>query len=172
MIEKFIFFMQGVCMPLSWVKGKRFVPQYATRIVKHRKGDAMLWVVLLEAELVTVLGILNQKNYHYILQHHAKPPDLRLLGQGFLPQQDNDPKNPSRPRKNHKTRQYAYKRGVGLKLKEKRKQPISATHLWKLQQQCWRGKTYRAIFKFPYKKNATMFVSAKGGCFDESKKFY
>ena len=43
-----------------------------------------------------VTGTLDQKGYHRILQRHAIPSGLRLVGQGFILQQDNDPKHTSK----------------------------------------------------------------------------
>ena len=47
-------------------------------------------------DLHRVTGTLNKKGYHSILQRHAIPSGLRLVGQGFIRQQDNDPKHTSR----------------------------------------------------------------------------
>ena len=47
-------------------------------------------------DLHRVTGTLNQKGDHSILQRHAIPSGLRLVGQGFILQQDNDPKHTSR----------------------------------------------------------------------------
>ena len=35
-------------------------------------------------DLHRVTGTLNQKGYHSILQRHAIPSGLRLVGQGFI----------------------------------------------------------------------------------------
>ena len=53
-------------------------------------------------DLHRVTGTLNQNGYHSILQHHAPiPSGLCLVGQGFILQQDNDPKNTSRRCQNY-----------------------------------------------------------------------
>ena len=39
---------------------------------------------------------LSQTGYHSILQHHVIPSGTRLVGQGFLFMQDNDPKHTSK----------------------------------------------------------------------------
>ena len=41
-------------------------------------------------------GTLNQHGCHSILQQHAIPACLRLVGPSFIFQQDNDPKHTSR----------------------------------------------------------------------------
>jgi len=43
-------------------------------------------------DLHRVTGTLNQKGYHSIVQCHAIPSGLRLVGQGFILQQDKRPK--------------------------------------------------------------------------------
>ncbi len=43
--------------------------------------------------LFKIQGTLNQRGCHSILQQHAIPSGLRLLGPSFVFQQDNDPKH-------------------------------------------------------------------------------
>ena len=47
-------------------------------------------------DLHKVKGRLNQTSYHSILQHHTIPSVMRLVGQGFVLVQDNDPKYTSK----------------------------------------------------------------------------
>ncbi|KAF7664507.1 hypothetical protein LDENG_00173340 [Lucifuga dentata] len=46
--------------------------------------------------LVQVKGIMKKENYHSILQRHMIPFGLRIIGQNFILQQDNDPKHSSK----------------------------------------------------------------------------
>jgi len=43
-------------------------------------------------DLFKIQGTLNQHGYHSILEQHAFPSGLRLVGPSFVFQQDNDPK--------------------------------------------------------------------------------
>ena len=55
-------------------------------------------------DLFKIEGILNQHGYHSILQRHAIPSGLRLVGPAFIFQQDNDPKHTSRLCKGYLTK--------------------------------------------------------------------
>ena len=43
--------------------------------------------------LARINGIMNAKKYRQILIHNAIPSGKRLIGNGFIFQQDNDPKH-------------------------------------------------------------------------------
>ena len=78
---------------------ERMVPQCVTPTVKHGGRSVMIWGSFAGSrvgDLHRVTGTSNQKGYHRILQHHAIPSGLCLVGQGFFLQQDNDPKHTSR----------------------------------------------------------------------------
>ena len=63
---------------------------------KHGGGSVMVWGSFAGSrvgDLYRVSGTLNQNGYHSILQHHAVPSGMRLVGQRFILQQDNDPKH-------------------------------------------------------------------------------
>ena len=55
-------------------------------------------------DLFKIEGTLNQHGYHSILQRHAIPSGLRLVGRSFIFQQDNDPKHTSRLCKGYLTK--------------------------------------------------------------------
>ena len=63
---------------------------------RRKRDDLGLFCWIQSRDLHRVTGTLNQKGYHSILQRHAIPSGLRLVGQGFIPQQDHDPKHTSR----------------------------------------------------------------------------
>ncbi|KAF7656371.1 hypothetical protein LDENG_00042170 [Lucifuga dentata] len=44
---------------------------------------------------------MKKENYHSILQRQAIPSGLRIIGQNFILQQDNDPKHSSKLRQNY-----------------------------------------------------------------------
>jgi transposase len=72
--------------------------------VKHGGGSIMMWGCFLGdrvGDLFKVNGIMKKEEYHSILQRHAVPSGLRLYGQGFVLQQDNDPKHTSKLCKNY-----------------------------------------------------------------------
>ena len=75
--------------------GEKMVLQYVTPTVKHG-GSMMIWGSFAGsrvADLHRVTDILNQKGHHSILQHHAIPSGLCLVGQGFIlrPKTSDDP---------------------------------------------------------------------------------
>ena len=44
-------------------------------------------------DFVKITSTINKNSYHSILVHHAVPSAIRNIGQGFIFQQDNDPKH-------------------------------------------------------------------------------
>ena len=78
---------------------ERFKKECILPTVKHGGGSVMVWGCFSHAgvgKLVKVNGILEQKQYHSILQRHAIPSGVSLIGRGFIFQQDNDPKHTSK----------------------------------------------------------------------------
>jgi hypothetical protein len=137
------------------------IPQCVTPTVTHGGGSVMAWGSFAGSrvgELHRVSGTLNQYGYHSILQCHAIPSGVRLVGQGFIPQQDNDPEHTSRLCHNYLRRK---EQDGSLQIMEwpaqspdldpiqlvwdelcrrmKVKQPTCTTHLWELRKQCWEG---------------------------------
>ena len=137
-----------------------------------------------------VTATLNLKGYDSILQCHAIPSGLHLVGQWFILQQDNDPKHTSRLCQNYLGRK---EQNGFLQIMEwpaqspdlnpielvwdvldrsvKAKQPTSATHLWELLQQCWEELSEQYLISIVERmpRVCSAAASAKGGYFDESK---
>ena len=173
--------------------GKRMVPRCVTPTVKHGGGSVMVWGSFAGSrvgDLHRVSGTLNQNCYHSILQRHAIPSGIRLVGQGFILQQDNDPKHTSRLCQNYLRRKEQDGRlqimewpaqspdlnpielvWDELDRRVKAKQPTSATHLWELLQQCWEELSEQYLISIVERmpRVCSAVISAKGGYFDESK---
>ncbi|KAF7664628.1 hypothetical protein LDENG_00171500 [Lucifuga dentata] len=128
----------------------------------HGGGGVMVWGCFAGdtvGDLFKIQGTLNQHGYHSILQRHAIPSGLRLVGpssrlcKGYLTKKESD--------------------GVLRQLdrRVKAKQPTSAQHLWELLQDCWKtipgDYLMRLIERMPRVCKAV--IKAKGGYFEESK---
>lgn len=75
--------------------GERYHPECLRGTVKHDK-KIMVWGCMAckgTGTIVRVYGILVKEKYRQILIHHAVPSGKKLLGKGFIFQQDNDPKH-------------------------------------------------------------------------------
>ena len=73
-------------------------PDCITPTVKHGSGSVMVWGCFCfggVGDLYRVRGNLDKHGYHSILIRHAVPSGMRLIGRGFVMQQDNDPKHVS-----------------------------------------------------------------------------
>ena len=98
-------------------------------------------------------ALLNQHGYNSILQQHANPSGLCLVGPSFIFQQDNDPKHTSRLCKSYLTK----KESDGV-LRQMTWPPQSPDHFrwWPHEAHCENAKI-KAV------------IRAKGGYFEESK---
>ena len=161
--------------------------------VKHGGGSVVVWGCFAGDrvdDLYQVHGKLNQHGYHSILQRHAIPSELRLVGQSFILQQDNDPKHTSKLCKNY----LAKKESEGqlnlmtwpaqspdlnpielvwdkLDKRVKAKLPTSALHLWELLQKSWEDMSGDFLLKLVNQmpRVCEAVIKAKGGYFEESK---
>lgn len=78
---------------------EKMIPACVVPTVKHGGGSIMVWGSFSGqgvGDLFQVEGILKKEGYHSILQRHAIPSGLRLIGKRFVFQQDNDPKHTSK----------------------------------------------------------------------------
>jgi len=78
--------------------GERMKEQYVVLTVKHGGALVMVWGCFSGekiGDLVKIMGeeIMDQRKYHSIFQLHAFPCGKKIVGYGFVFQQDNDPKH-------------------------------------------------------------------------------
>ena len=106
------------------------------------------------ADLFKIEGTLKKHGYHSILQQHAIPSALCLVGPSFIFQQDNDPKHTSRLCKGSLTKKERHgmlhqmtwpPQSPDLNPVEMvwdemdcRVKAKGAQHLWELLQDCWK----------------------------------
>ena len=174
-------------------KGERMSAACVVPTVKHGGGSVMVWGCFAGdkvGDLFRVCGILNQNGYHSILQRHAIPSGLRLVGQLFTFQQDNDPKHTSKLCKNYLAKKESDKQlkimiwppqspdlnpielvWNELDRKVKAKQPTSAAHRWQLLQEAWQNISPDFLMKLINRmpRICEAVIKAKGGYFEESK---
>ena len=77
----------------------KFKPDCIVSTVKHGGGSVMVWGCFSHAgvaQLKKIEVIMKNEQYHSILQRHAIPSGINLIGRGFIFQQDNDPKHTSK----------------------------------------------------------------------------
>lgn len=172
---------------------EKYLPECIVPSVKHGGGSVMVWGCFggtNVGDLIKIEGILNKEGYKKILQKNMVSSGTRLIGPGFVFQQDNDPKHSSKLCKNYLENLSKKKK---LKVMEWPPQspdlnpiellweeldravrkicPTSAFHLWTILQKEWSNITSsqleKLILRMPRLCKAV--IKSKGYHFDEKK---
>lgn len=75
---------------------ERFHSSCVIPTVKHGGGSVMVWGSMCSSgtsKLHRIVGTMDGQMYHSILSRRAIPAGKKLIGNGFIFQQDNDPKH-------------------------------------------------------------------------------
>lgn len=173
--------------------GERMIAQNIIPTVKHGGGSVLAWGCFAGdkvGNLVKIEGIMDKKMYHRILQRHAFPCGKKLVGRGFVFQQDNDPKHTSKFCRNYiaakeKQKELKYMEWPPqspdcnpieflwdeLDRKVRTMQPTNQKQLWTFLQTCWdqisTESLHKLIARMP--RVCAAVIRAKGGYFEESK---
>lgn len=172
--------------------GERCSENLMVASVKHGGGSVMVWGCFGGNEvgdLVKIDGILNKDGYKKILQKHVLTSGNRIIGRGFIFQQDNDPKHTSKLCQNYLNqleRQGKLKVMVWpaqspdlnpiellwdqLDRQVRQQNPTSINHLWSLLQTEWAKITAETLEnllrRMPKLCNAV--IKSRGGHIDEA----
>lgn len=94
--SKFEFFGNKRRIYVRRFANERFKNYCLKPTVKHGGGSVMVWggiCVRGVTRLKLIVGKMDSSAYKTILQYNVLPDGVRLLGKGFILQQDNDPKH-------------------------------------------------------------------------------
>ncbi|XP_058790002.1 uncharacterized protein LOC131663549 [Phymastichus coffea] len=163
------------------------------QFVKHGGGLVMVWGCFAGSnvgDIVKIDGILNKEGYKKILQYHAVKSGLRLVGQPFEFQHDNDPKHTSTICKNYLSNLEKQKKlkvmqwppqspdlnPIELLWEEldravRKNSPSSATNLWEVLKREWVNIKQETLDKLVARmpRICKAVIKHKGGHFDEKK---
>lgn len=141
-------------------------------------------------DLAKIDGKMNEKDYHAILQRHAKTSGLRLIGKGIVLQQDKDSKHTSRLSQNYVKSLEVRKISKNMEWppqssdcnpiellwdeldrRIQKREIMSGTQLWEVLQQEWRLIPTETLAKLTQRmpRVCKAVMKAKGGWFEESK---
>lgn len=171
--------------------GERAREECIVPTVKHGGGSVMVWGCFGNnrvGDLIKIDGILNKEGYKQILEDNALPSGLRLIGRGFVFQEDNDPKHSSKLcrgflAEKEKRRVLNYMvwppqspdlNPIELLWDEldrmaRKKCPTSCQHLWDILKEAWNEITPTTLDKLTQRmpRLCQMVISKNGGFFDE-----
>lgn len=170
---------------------EKMMPACVVPTVKHGGGSVMVWGCFSSygtGELVRINGIMKKEQYKQILQRNAIPSGFRLIGNGFVLQQDNDPKHSSKLCKKYLERKEA--EGVlknmvwppqspdlnpiellweELDRTVRHRCPSSQEDMWNALQESWSSISMETIQKLIARmpRLVKKVIKCKGGFFDE-----
>lgn len=171
---------------------EKMLPECVVPTVKHGGGSIMVWGCFSgygTGDLVRIEGTMKKEHYKRILQQNAVPSGLKLIGNGFIFQQDNDPKHSSKLCR----RYLEYKETEGvlknmvwppqspdlnpiellweeLDRKVRDRCPSSQEDMWKALQESWNNVSQETINKLIARmpRLVKKVIKCKGGFFDET----
>ena len=167
--------------------GERLIDDCISPTVKHGGGNIMVWGSISGGgvgDLLKIGGIMDKKVYHNILVRHAVPSGPRLIGDNFVFQEDNDPKQSSNYCRNYLRREKAA--GVLTVMNWPSQSPdlnpieqiwelidrkLDKSHvktketLWLEVKRCWKSITVEVLKKYieTMSKRCRAIIKAKGG---------
>ncbi|CAK9796236.1 Transposable element Tc1 transposase [Anthophora quadrimaculata] len=172
--------------------GERLLDSCIVPTVKHGGGNTMVWGCFggeSTGDLIRITDKLTKEGYKKILEEHAVPSGIRILGEGFTFQEDNDPKHSSRLCRsflNELESNNILKRMIWppqspdlspiellwdeLDRKAKAQSPTSKEDLWQKLLQCWSEITPETLEKLLKRmpRICKAVIKARGGYIREN----